>query len=263
MHIIYVCVFMYAYGCFLTQAYDSVAAPIQWLTRNYYCVLSGMPLALLFNVKKYGEGFQHIELALVGTSYECEGECVQLLIRSRDMGTNTSLHGPGSVGILAVNVRSAPVSIPPTVIANQNGILAVLPNCNLPSDLQTPIDLFDVDLLDHRREVLECILDCARLHSAVSCSSVKKNSSRVCSLLTRKLYSWDAWLQCRYCFWWIEGSVVCSWCKKYLEEGGLACSPKHSWCRLQLITTFLRTGLCRRPLFQAENLYHHVAIFLA
>ena len=87
------------------------------MTRDYYCVLSEMPLALLYNVKKYDEGFQHIQLALVGPSYECEGECAQLLIRSRDIETNTSLRGPdGSVGILAVRVHDAPVSIPPTVI---------------------------------------------------------------------------------------------------------------------------------------------------
>ena len=118
-----------------------------------------MPLALLYNRTDDGQGSRDIRKALAGTSYIYEGGCTQLLIR---WNMRTSLfRADAAVGILGAHVwaaSDAPVSIPLSFLVDQNVILAVLPNCSLPSDLKTPIDLLDVGWFELRRELLEKLL---------------------------------------------------------------------------------------------------------
>ena len=224
-----------------------------------------MPLALLYNRKDVGQGSRDLQNALAGTSYVYEGGCTQLLIRLQ----NVDIHPYATVGILAAHVRTTsdtPTPIPPRVLVDQNAILAVLPNCSLPSGLEVPIDLLDCGWFAHRREILECILASTYLYAAASNSRLaKKHTGIVQYLVRRKLSSWDDWNQCKYCFWWIEHPhpAVCPWCTKYLQEENPAYGPYHHWCRLQVITRFLRTTLRRRPFVKVETLYQAVAIFLA
>ena len=134
--------------------------------------------------------------ALMETTYRRDGECVQLVIMLKD---NVSIeeafpHANECVGVLAANVAAAGAMDTPMLVESVptlNAVLAVLPDVLLPLELQSPVDLLDVDWSIDRRKILECLLQCSSKHKSASFKSGKKHAGAVQRILNLEINMLD------------------------------------------------------------------------
>ena len=136
-----------------------------------------------------------MESALESTPYRCIDRCVQLVILVKDFDLKTAVpKADASIGVIAVNVHTTKhvnTSMEPTVIEDLNAVLAVLPNAELPSDVQDHTELLKVHWFSDEHEILDCILMCAKIHSGRSRKSGKKHAGAVQHLIQGHLGELD------------------------------------------------------------------------